>query len=581
MKSLLKIFKLLTPKQLRMCILIIICMFLGAVLEAVGIGAIYPLINIISDPLYLQHHDKARLLADLFRITGIRQFIILCSILLIVFYFVKNTVVLAENRLQIFFSMRIQRQYTQELYAYYLAQPYLFHVNSNSAVLMRNINTGAKTTFEGVLISTLSLITEAVTALVIWGMLFAMDWVTALVAVGVLMPLVYLITRFFRKRISRQGNLQKKCSSECNKWVLQGLGAIKETKVMQKESYFCNQFNCANTEYTDSERDFLFIDKIPKALVELSSVSMLLILIIVKIASGAEPVQIVPTLGVLALAAVRLMPSLNRIIQLFNTIKFKMPLFNEVFDDFYNIKLHMENEGKNPVEKKIEKMPFRHELAVQHLSFSYPSKPEEVLHDVNFEISKGSFVGIIGPSGAGKTTFVDILLGLLPPVSGQILVDGRNIYDDISSWLYNIAYVPQSIYLVDGTIRENIALGCNEKDISETRIQNVLKMAELYDFVQSLPKKENTRVGERGAMLSGGQKQRIGIARALYSTPEVLVLDEATSALDNETEKAITETILKLKGKITIISIAHRLSTLEECDFKIRFENGNAYRIEA
>jgi ATP-binding cassette, subfamily B, bacterial PglK len=565
---------------MRMCVLIIICMFIGAVLEAVGIGAIYPLINVISDPLYLQHHTTARLVADLFRITDIRQFIILCAILLIVFYLVKNVVVLAENRLQIFFSMNIQREYTQELYAYYLAQPYLFHVNSNSAVLMRNINSGAKTTFEGVLISTLSLITEAVTAFIIWGMLLAMDWVTALVTVGVLVPLVYLITRFFRKRISRQGNLQKKYSTECNKWVLQGLGAIKETKVMQKESYFCGQFNRANTEYTDSERDFLFIDKIPKAFVELASVSMLLVLIIVKIALGADPSKIVPSLGVLALAAVRLMPSLNRIIQLFNTIKFKMPLFNEVFDDFYNIKLHNVKEEKNPVQEKTEKMPYRRELSVQHLSFSYPSKPEEVLRDVNFEIPKGSFVGILGPSGAGKTTFVDILLGLLPPCGGRILVDGVNIYENISSWLYNIAYVPQSIYLVDGTIRENIALGVQEKSISDERVQEVLKMAELYDFVQSLPGKENTRVGERGAMLSGGQKQRIGIARALYSTPEVLVLDEATSALDNETEKAITETILKLKGKITIISIAHRLSTLEECDFRIRFENGNAHKIE-
>jgi ATP-binding cassette, subfamily B, bacterial PglK len=556
-------------------------MFFGAILEAVGIGAIYPLINIIGDPQYIEHHTKARFLANLFHVENIQNFIILCSILLIVFYIIKNVVVLAENRLQIFFSMNIQKEYTQKLYAYYLAQPYLFHVNSNSSILMRNINNGAKTTFEGVLIATLSLITEAVTALVIWSMLLVMDRIIALVAVGVLLPLVYLITRFFRKQISRQGNLQKKCSAECNKWVLQGLGAIKETKVMQKESYFCSQFNRSYADYSDSERDFLFIDKVPKALVELSSVSMLLVLIIVKIASGADPAKIVPSIGVLALAAIRLMPSLNRIIQLFNNIKFKMPLFNEVFDDYYNIRLQKERNEKNPINKQSGKMPFTQLLSVQNLSFSYPSKPEVVLHDVNFEIPKGRFVGITGPSGAGKTTFVDILLGLLPPVSGQILVDGRNIYDDISSWLYNIAYVPQSIYLVDGTIRENIALGIAEKDISNERIHEVLKMAELYEFVQSLPQKENTRVGERGVMLSGGQKQRIGIARALYSTPEVLVLDEATSSLDNETEKAITQTILKLKGKITIISIAHRLSTLEECDFRIRFENGNAYRIEA
>ena len=295
--------------------------------------------------------------------------------------------------------------------------------------------------------------------------------------------------------------------------------------------------------------------------------------------TGVEPQSIVPSLGVLGLAAVRLMPSVNRIISLFNTIKFNMPLFNEMYDDLLAIKNEKDKDEQNRLHTTVRKLQFHEEITVRNLTFSYPNTKKEILKNISFSIPKGSFVGIVGASGAGKTTFVDILLGLLPPENGAILVDGKNIYDDISSWLCNIAYVPQSIYLIDGSIRENIALGIPADKVSEERIRTVLKMAELSDFVEALNEKENTRVGERGALLSGGQKQRIGIARALYSNPSVLVLDEATSALDNETEKSITSTILKLKGEITIISIAHRLSTLESCDFKIKIEGGKAFRL--
>lgn len=218
-------------------------------------------------------------------------------------------------------------------------------------------------------------------------------------------------------------------------------------------------------------------------------------------------------------------------------------------------------------------MIFTKKICVSELCFSYPGIGKQVLNKISFTIPKGTFAGVIGPSGAGKTTFVDILLGLLHPTSGNISVDGKSIYDDIHAWQANLAYVPQSIYLIDGTIRENIALGTSEENIDDELIEKVLRMSELYSFVHELPEGLNTTVGERGVKLSGGQRQRIGIARALYCQPEVLILDEATSALDSETEKSITDTILKLKGKITIIAVAHRLTTLEQCDFKVKFED--------
>ena len=230
----------------------------------------------------------------------------------------------------------------------------------------------------------------------------------------------------------------------------------------------------------------------------------------------------------------------------------------------------------NESERKHSEIKFEKEISVENLTFSYPETSNAIFTNVSFKIPKGKFIGIIGPSGAGKTTFVDLLLGLLKPSSGSIKVDGTDISGNIGGWLDNVSYVPQSIYLIDGTIKENIAFGVLPENIDDQKIEKVLKMAELYDFVQTLDLKENTQCGDKGAKLSGGQRQRIGIARALYQNPTVLILDEATSALDNETEKQITDTINKLKGEITIIAIAHRLSTLESCDFKIKFENGNA-----
>jgi len=286
-------------------------------------------------------------------------------------------------------------------------------------------------------------------------------------------------------------------------------------------------------------------------------------------------------LAVLALAVFRLMPCANRIVNLSNGIRFQMSLFNELYDEFCIIRDRLES-GKSEelLSENVEKLPFVKELCVEHLAFQYPGGQHEVLQDVSFTVPKGSFVGVVGPSGAGKTTFVDILLGLLTPTGGKITIDGVDIQSNIRGWQANLSYVPQSIYLIDGTIKDNVALGVPPEDFEEDLLIRVLKMAELYDFVEELPKGVDTMVGERGVKLSGGQRQRIGIARALYYKPDVLVLDEATSALDNETEKSITDTILKLKGQITIISIAHRVSTLEACDFKIKFENGQAKIIE-
>lgn len=576
MKSLFKIFTIFTPKQLRQCAFIVFAMVIGAMLEAVGIGAILPLISIMGQPEFLTEHPQIAQYGRLLGITTHIGFIMASAIGLIFVYILKNAYMAWETKFQIDFSMKNQIYYSKQLMANYLSKPYLYHLDHNSATLLRNVNSAGVIIFSNILVPTFTLLTELITAVTIWGMLIFVDAFTAIVVAGILGGILYALIKAFRKRIAQQGVIQNNCSVQYVKWVNQGLGAIKETKVLRKEVFFLSQFGKEYQAYGDANRKFMFLNQIPRMIIETLVVSGLLLLIIVKLALGNAPLDIVPLLGVLALAAFRLMPSANRIVNLSNGIKFHMPFFDELYEEFLDIKERRIAQAGEALATENQKIFFQKQIMVLDIGFQYPGGKQEILQDVSFTIPKGKFIGVIGPSGAGKTTFVDILLGLLNPTKGSILIDGTDIQSNIRGWQANLAYVPQSIYLIDGTIRENIALGVAEVEIDDALVERVLRMAELYDFVQELSDGLYTMVGERGVKLSGGQRQRIGIARALYQRPEVLVLDEATSALDNETEKSITATILKLKGQITIIAIAHRISTLTDCDFKIKFEDGIA-----
>lgn len=580
MKSFFKIFTILTKTQKRYCIGLTFAMIIGGVLEAIGIGAILPLISFMGQPDWLAIHPQTARFVSNIGITTHVQLIMLCAIGLIVFYLLKNCYLAWQLRAQINFALRNQMLYGKELYSSYLAKPYLFHLDHNTAILLRNVHSGAEITFAYVLLPTLQVLTELVTGIVIWLMLVVVDSFTAVIVAGCLAGLLYAVMKAFRKRIAEQGAVRNACAGEMNRWINQGLGAIKETKVLRKEAYFIKEFANAYRQFGNAIRDFNFLNQLPKLFIETIVVVALLLLIICKLFQGQSPMDIVPLLGVLALAAFRMMPCINRIIGYSNEIRFQMPIFDELYNEFCEIRNRLERgDSQTLFQEHCEKLPFMKAACVERLAFQYPEGQREVLTDVSFTVPKGSFVGVVGPSGAGKTTFVDILLGLLTPTGGKIMVDGVDIQSDIRGWQANLSYVPQSIYLIDGTIKENVALGVAPEDFDEDLLIRVLKMAELYEFVEELPRGIDTMVGERGVKLSGGQRQRIGIARALYYKPEVLVLDEATSALDNETEKSITDTILKLKGQITIIAIAHRVSTLEACDFKVKFEDGKAFAL--
>ena len=579
MESLLKVFAILTRRHLWRCGGLFLAMLVGGILESVGIGAVLPLISIMGKPDFLQLHPEVSAWAERIGVHTHSTFVMICAFGLIGMYILKSLYLVWQTKLQIHFVMENQIYYTQQLFAEYLAKPYLYFLEHNTEEARYNI-ISPNIVFPGILLPLLLLMTEVVTGATILGVLILADPIMAIIVMCLMSVVVYGIFRAFQEKISRQGTIQHEMAVLAGKWIIQGLQSIKDTKILRRESFFCDAYIDAAYKQGESTGTYNFISHLPRLLIETIVVAGLLLLIIGKLWFGGNPETLVPLLGMLAVSAFRLMPGANRIIGYLNTIKYHMPLFHRVYGELLEIKRRTE-QGEtaaffppDPVQ-----MPFKQELRIEHLGFQYPTGTKEILSDVSFVVPKGSFVGIVGSSGAGKTTFVDILLGLLPPDKGRITSDGISIYDNIRAWQVNLAYVPQSIYLIDGSVRENVALGRKENEIDDSRIEQVLRMAELYDFVKELPQGVYTSVGDRGVRLSGGQRQRIGIARALYCQPELLVLDEATSALDDETEKSVTNTILKLKGKITIIAIAHRVSTLKACDFKVRISDGRGHLV--
>ena len=573
MESLIKIFRIIPSQEYKNCVGLFFVMFVSAILEMIGVGAIFPLVSAMGNETFLEQHSILSGITDEIGIYNHKEFIVFCTVGLIIFYFVKNIFLTIVIHMQVRFVARNQIFYSSQLLKEYLFKPYLFHINRNTGILLRNVYDGALTVFVKIVLPLLNLIVELATTVAIIGLVLFVDSFIAIVMAGFFGVLVTVIIKSFRKNINRQGTIQSVCQGQLFKWANQSLGAIKETKVMHTETFFLEKCNEAYLRYGEALGRFNFLSQVPRLLIESVVVFGLLALIILKLVLGYKPMEIVPLLGLLALAAFRLMPSASRIVAYYNTIKFQMPFFHELYPEFVAIQKKGAMGDFNLSGKDLEKIPFVKEIYIDHVAFSYDGN-REVLKDVTLQIARGDFVGIIGASGVGKTTFVDVLLGLLPPTRGRVVVDGRDVASDIRGWQANLAYVSQTIYLIDSSIKENIVIGHDEETIDEILLEKVLRMAELYEFVESLPNGVNTFVGECGVRLSGGQRQRIGIARALYQKPEVLILDEATSALDNETEKSIVNTILKMKGQLTIISIAHRVSTLEACDYKIRFHDG-------
>lgn len=568
MKVIKDLFFLFNRKEKNQFFVLIIVMIIGAFMEALGIGLIFPLLNVLGDESFLSRHQDIADMVAMVNIKNHNDFLCLLIFSLIMWYICKNLFNYLVLSKQVDFSINLQTKYAYRLLNLYLRRQYIYSLEHNSAELIRNIHSSLSSVFNTLLYSVLYLITEILTCIMILSFFLYIDAFVTIIIMGLLLLFIVAFLKKFKNKLLERGLLQDTRIVEYTKWLNQSLGSIKETKVLGKENYFLDRFIKAYSEYTESVKYYNIVSQLPRFLIESLVTIGLLLLIFLKLIIGENPTQIVSLLGVLALGAFRLMPSINRILNLISTIRYQEPIFislkndlrnsNDIFNKYNNI-------------KQIDKIKLRKHITIDNITFKYPHTSKIILNKISFIITRGQFVGIVGASGSGKTTFINILLGLLKPNSGRILVDNLDIFNNIRGWQSNLAYVPQNIYMIDGSIKENIAIGIESNKIDDNLIERVLRMTELYDFVNSLPDKVDTNVGELGTKLSGGQRQRIGIARALYRQPEILILDEATSALDNETEEAIMSTILQLKGKITIIAIAHRISTLDKCDFKVRF----------
>ena len=566
---------ILSKQQMHQIIKIVVLMVIGGILEIFSVSLIVPFMNVVMEPEKTMNGDIASMVCDFLGIETSKGFLVLLAVVLAIIFLVKNIFFLVEYNVQYKFVYRNMLSMQEKLLSTLIHRPYEYFLKVNSGEIVRIINTDTPQAFV-LLVSMLQLFTEFIVSGMIILTVFVIAPVITLIMGVVLVILVLLINAVLKPVLRRAGESMQDSSACMNKWLLQSVRGIKDIKVASKEGYFSCKFNAYGVDYVNALRKSNLYVIVPRFIIEAGSMCVIFVIIAVMIWNDTTLDVIIPILTAVAMAAMRLLPSMSRISQLLGLVSYNEPMLDKLIENLRSIS------GKDEVDLGMDlgtckttdtdhHMSFDKDIHVSNLTYRYPETDEPVLQDVDFIVKKGQSVGIDGASGSGKTTAVDLLLGILEPEKGQVLVDGKDIQDDLSAFLNMIGYIPQSIFMLDDTIRANVAFG--EDDVSDDEVWRALKDASLYDFVKELPDGLDTEIGERGIRLSGGQNQRLGIARALYRDPEILVFDEATSALDNDTEKAIMDSIEHLKGQKTMIIIAHRLTTIENCDVVYQVES--------
>ena len=563
-------------KQKLNLVYVTIIIFLQSFAELLGVSVILPFINAVVAPELLLEEKPIRWAYDFFGMESTGELIIYLAVLIIIVYILKNLFLIYVYELQYKFAYYGKKQMQNELMRYYIGKDYTFFLNVNSSELIRNINTDPEMFYTAVQ-NALQLLSELCVSVIIVVFLLFTD-VTITLGVAVSVGIMFLLMiKGLRRVLARYGDERRVYSANMFKCMQQAFGGIKEIKIANRESYFQNDFEKQNEVYTHVIKQNAFLSAIPKPVMEALCIAGLMAVIAIQVANGTtDTTQFIGVLGVFAAAAFKLLPSVNKISSYFAAIVHNAVVIEKVRDEYremHETKLSGGQNKESAAKTREKTISLEREISVEHLEFSYPNTEEAVIRDAKVVIPKNCSAAFIGPSGAGKTTFVDLILGILTPQKGSICVDGTDIHEALRGWHEKIGYIPQTIYMLDDTIRNNIAFG-DAGEIDDARVWEALRQAQLEDFIKGLEDGLDTVIGEAGVRLSGGQRQRIGIARALYRRPEVLVLDEATSALDNETEAAVMEAIDRLQGKMTMFIIAHRLSTIQNCDIVYKVENG-------
>lgn len=553
---------------------LLVAVVIGSFLELLGVTVFMPFINIITDPSTIQKTWYLKWVYDTFHFQSAKGFLIAISIGIVLIYVVKNIYLILERNYIFKFSYNTQMKLSTKLLNTYMKEPYTFHLNKNIATLQRSLYEDTSRFMQVVLYS-LELVAELAVCLVLVIYLVSKSKTITFIVFGLLVLCVGLFLLLTRKYSRRLGLDNQGYEGKIFQWMNQSLGGIKEIKILERESFFTNAFQGYFKKYARGLQIARTISILPKYVVEAVAMSGLLIAIVVKLIFGEADMQYyIPQLTVFAVAAMRLMPSVGRINEHATNMLYAFPSVDLVYHDLTEIADYIEQQNQ----EVKEEWTLQNSIRVQDVTYYYPDTEEPVINGASLTIEKGKTVAFIGSSGAGKTTMVDIILGLLVPQKGVVMADNINVHEKPKTFHAQVGYIPQVIYLSDDTIRNNIAFGVKEEEIDEKAVLEAMEKAQLTEFVEALPNGLDTIVGDRGIRLSGGQRQRIGIARALYHDPEILVLDEATSALDNETESAVMEAIDKLQGTKTMIIIAHRLTTIRNVD--AIFEVGNGKVVE-
>ena len=558
-------------QKVNLCILLVV-IFVGAFVELVGVSAVMPLIDVAMKPELIGEKWYFVSISKYTGITDANQMIVFLAVVLIVIYILKNIYVTVMCSLQYRFIYNNQQRLSVRMMKSYMQQDYLFHVSRNVAEFQRNIVNDVNG-FYTVTLNALQFLAEFSVSVVLVVFLLVQDWVSTLAVASLLFMFMGFFTIFFRKVLVRIGEESRQAYFLVTKWLLQAFSGIKEIKVANKERFFITNYDKNYRDRARIQRQQSMLTYLPKPVMETVCICSLMIAMIIKIVVVKSDItSFVTTLSVFAVAAFRMLPSFNKITGYISGMMFNKPSIDAVYNDLREIEQLMARRTAD--HEDTVKVKLGTAIRLDRVSFRYPKAEKWILKNASLEISKNTSVALIGASGAGKTTAADLILGILEPQEGAVMIDGTDIRKCMTSWHEDVGYIPQTIYLMDDSIRANIAFGIPEAEIDDAAVEKALQEAQLDRFVHALPEGADTVIGDRGVKLSGGQRQRIGIARALYRNPSVLILDEATSALDNETEKEVMEAIDGLHGTRTLIVIAHRLSTIKKCDRIYEVENG-------